>query len=73
MQVFFYSTGVFKDAGIPDDMIQYAVVCTGAINVLMTIVSVSGQLSNMISMSNMISIRNINRDFFVGDWIVSVT
>lgn len=38
--VFFYSTGVFKDAGIPDDMIQYAVVCTGAINVLMTIVSV---------------------------------
>lgn len=66
MQVFFYSTGVFKDAGIPDDMIQYAVVCTGAINVLMTVVSVSGQLSNMITM-------RILTAAFVGDWLVSVT
>ncbi|CAH1775421.1 unnamed protein product [Owenia fusiformis] len=38
--VFYYSNGVFAGAGIPENMIQYAILGTGGINVLMTIISV---------------------------------
>jgi len=38
--VFYYSTSVFLGAGIPEDSIQYAVVGTGLINVLMTGISI---------------------------------
>ena len=40
LQVFYYSAGVFEKSGIPVDMIQYAVLGTGIINVLMTGISV---------------------------------
>ena len=39
-QVFYYSAGVFETSGIPVDMIQYAVLGTGIINVIMTGISV---------------------------------
>ena len=39
-KVFYYSAGVFATSGIPEDMIQYAVLGTGAINVIMTAISV---------------------------------
>ena len=39
-QVFYYSAGVFETSGVPPDVIQYAVLGTGAINVLMTAISV---------------------------------
>ncbi|XP_013420984.1 solute carrier family 2, facilitated glucose transporter member 1 isoform X3 [Lingula anatina] len=38
--VFYYSSSVFKDAGIPDDYVQYATLGTGIINVIMTVISV---------------------------------
>ncbi|XP_074655073.1 solute carrier family 2, facilitated glucose transporter member 1-like isoform X2 [Tubulanus polymorphus] len=38
--VFYYSTGVFRDAQIPDEYTQYATLSTGFINVLMTGISV---------------------------------
>lgn len=38
--VFFYSAGIFKDAGISSDNIQYAILSTGLVNVLTTIVCV---------------------------------
>lgn len=38
--MFYYSTGVFKEAGIPDESVRYATLGTGAINVAMTIVAV---------------------------------
>ncbi len=41
LQVFYYSTGVFIGAGIPENRTQYAVLGTGFINVLMTGISVS--------------------------------
>ena len=43
-QVFYYSAGVFENSGIPTDMVQYAVLGTGLINVLMTAISVSYNL-----------------------------
>lgn len=43
-QVFYYSASVFEGSGIPDDKIQYAVLGTGIINVIMTGVSVSSVL-----------------------------
>jgi SP family facilitated glucose transporter-like MFS transporter 1 len=38
--IFFYSTGIYKKAGVPDMAVQYAVVVTNAVNLLMTIVAV---------------------------------
>lgn len=35
--VFFYSSDIFKDAGIPGDYIQYAILLTGLVNILATI------------------------------------
>lgn len=35
--VFFYSEGIFKNAGISGDHLQYAVLSTGVVNVIMTI------------------------------------
>jgi hypothetical protein len=43
--VFFYSNGIFKGAGVPDEQIPYAVIGTNAVNVLMTIVSVRSNCS----------------------------
>ena len=40
-QVFYYSNGVFLNAGIPEDKTAYAVLGTGVINVLITGISVS--------------------------------
>ena len=40
LKVFYYSAGVFETSGIPVDMIQYAVLGTGIINVIMTAISV---------------------------------
>lgn len=37
--IFFYSESIFKSANIQDDYIQYAVLATGGINVLATIVA----------------------------------
>ena len=39
-KVFYYSTGVFLASGIAKDVVQYANIGTGAINVLMTGISV---------------------------------
>ena len=39
--MFYYSTGIFKEAGIPDDYVRYTTLGTGVINVAMTIVAVS--------------------------------
>lgn len=39
-QVFFYSAGIYRNAGVPPDAIQYAIIVTNAINVIMTIVAV---------------------------------
>lgn len=39
-KVFFYSSVIFKDAGISDEYIQYAILSTGVVNVLTTIVCV---------------------------------
>ncbi len=41
LQVFFYSTGIFRNAGVPEATLQYAVVGTNAVNVLMTFIAVS--------------------------------
>ncbi|XP_046863615.1 solute carrier family 2, facilitated glucose transporter member 1-like [Xenia sp. Carnegie-2017] len=38
--VFYYSTGIFKKAGIPDNYVQYATIGAGAINVAMTTTAV---------------------------------
>lgn len=38
--VFFYSESIFRNAGITPDQIQYAVLCTGAVNVIMTVICV---------------------------------
>lgn len=38
--VFYYSTGIFTEAGIPNDYVRYATLGTGAINVAMTVVAV---------------------------------
>ena len=40
IQVFYYSTGIFLSAGISPDMVQYANIGTGAVNVIMTGISV---------------------------------
>ncbi len=40
-QIFFYSSGIFKNAGVAEDQIPYAVIGTNAVNVFMTVVSVS--------------------------------
>ena len=39
-QVFYYSTDIFKQAGIPAAYVRYATLGTGAVIVIMTIVSV---------------------------------
>jgi hypothetical protein len=39
IKIFFYSGSIFKSANIQDDYIQYAVLATGGINVLATIVA----------------------------------
>ena len=46
-QVFFYSTSIYKTAGIVDAQIQYFVLLTNAINVIMTIVAVSWGNENL--------------------------
>jgi hypothetical protein len=38
--IFFYSEGIFRNAGIQPEFIQYAIFSTGAVNVVMTIVCV---------------------------------
>lgn len=38
--IFFYSSGIFKEAGVSDVHIPYAVIGTNAVNVLMTFVAV---------------------------------
>jgi len=38
--VMFYSTGIFKHAGVPGEQIQYAVVGTSAVNMAMTVIAV---------------------------------
>ena len=38
--VFFYSSTIFGDAGISADYIQYAILSTGIVNVITTIISV---------------------------------
>ena len=43
-QVFYYSNGVFLNAGIPEDKTAYAVLGTGVINVLITGISVSAYI-----------------------------
>ncbi len=44
LQIFFYSSGIFKNAGVAEDQIPYAVIGTNAVNVFMTVVSVSDNL-----------------------------
>lgn len=39
-QIFFYSAGIYRNAGVPPYAIQYAIIVTNAINVIMTIVAV---------------------------------
>ena len=39
-KIFFYSEGIFRRATIKDEHIQYAVVATGVINVICTILVV---------------------------------
>ena len=41
MQIFFYSTGIYRNAGVPESAIEFAVVGTCAVNVCMTVVAVS--------------------------------
>jgi SP family facilitated glucose transporter-like MFS transporter 1 len=38
--VFFYSTGIYENAGVSKPSIQYAVIGTNAVNVLMTVIAV---------------------------------
>ena len=38
--VFFYSSGIFKEAGIADEFIQYAILLTGVVNILATFVCI---------------------------------
>jgi sugar porter (SP) family MFS transporter len=38
--IFFYSASIFKSAGIPDEFIQYAILSTGLVNVVMTFCSI---------------------------------
>lgn len=40
IKVFYYSSFIFKDAGIVDEYIQYAILSTGVVNVITTIVCV---------------------------------
>jgi hypothetical protein len=40
LQIFFYSSGIYANAGVPMFAIQYAVLITNAVNVIMTIVAV---------------------------------
>ena len=40
-QIFFYSRSIFKGAKIPQDYIQFAVIGTNAVNVIMTFVAVN--------------------------------
>ena len=39
--MFFYSQGIFKKAGVLPEQIPYAIIGTNAVNVLMTIITVS--------------------------------
>ncbi len=39
-KVFFYSSSIFSNAGIASNMIQYAILATGVVNVLTTIICV---------------------------------
>jgi MFS family permease len=39
-KVFFYSSSIFKDAGLAENQIQYAILTTGIVNVLTTIICV---------------------------------
>lgn len=41
MKVFFYSRGIFLNAGISADEVMYAILATNAVFVAMTIVTVS--------------------------------
>jgi len=41
LQIFFYSTGIYRNAGVPESAIEFAVVGTCAVNVCMTVVAVS--------------------------------
>lgn len=38
--IFFYSNTIFKDANVPTDQIQYAIIGTNAVNVFMTVIAV---------------------------------
>jgi len=42
-QIFFYSTGIYSHAGVPQFAIEFAVVGTCAVNVFMTVVAVRNQ------------------------------
>lgn len=39
-QVFFYSSGIYENAGVADSSIPYAVIGTNAVNVIMTVIAV---------------------------------
>lgn len=39
-KIFFYSSEIFKDAQIPHDYIQYAILSTGVVNVITTVICV---------------------------------
>lgn len=41
LQVFFYSQGIFKNAGVEPGHIPFAIIGTNAVNVLMTVIAVS--------------------------------
>ena len=41
VKVFYYSTSIFVQAGIPLPYVRYATLGTGAVNVIMTIISVN--------------------------------
>ena len=48
-QVVYYSVGIFEAFRVPLTDVQYAVLATGVINVIMTIISVRTTNSNSIS------------------------
>ena len=45
LQIFFYSDGIFKNAGVSKEQRPLAVIGTNAVNVAMTVVSVSMKYS----------------------------
>ena len=51
-QIFFYSTGIYKNAGVQEDAIPYAVIGTNLVNVIMTIITVSHENSLVILISD---------------------